>query len=89
MKESRVAVLRPKYLGIPSGRPRNPMRDPRKYGRMVRELSFEEYKPWEIIKHLPAPANFTIGYKLKERKVEIWTISPSAVEKAIAKSLGK
>ena len=81
--------MRPKYLGILGGRPRNPTRDPRKYGRMVKELSFDEYKPWDISKHLPLPANFTIGYKLKDRKVEIWTIFPSAVEKAIEKSLGK
>jgi len=60
-----------------------------KFGKMVRELSFEEYKPWEVSKHLSLPANFTIRYKLKERKVEVWTIFPSMVEKAIEKSLRK
>ena len=54
---------------------------------MVRELSFGEYRPWKISKYLPLPANFTIGYKLKDRKVEVWTIFPSMVEGAIKKSL--
>ena len=89
LKNSRVTILGPMYFGILSGRLINPLRDPRKYGRKVRELSFEEYKPWEISKHLPLPVNFTIGYKLKERKVEVWTIFPSAVEKAVEKYLGK
>jgi len=61
--------------------------DPRKYGKKVRELSMEEYKPWEIAKHLSMPANFTISYKLEERKVEVWSIFPDLVEGAIMKSL--
>lgn len=68
--------------------PMNFFKDPRKYGRKVRELSMEEYKPWEIVKHLPWHANFTISYKLKERKVEVWTLFPGIVEEAIKKSLG-
>ena len=62
-------------------------KDPRKYGRKVREISMEEYKPWEIVKHLPMTANFTVSYKLKERKVEVWTLFPAPVERAIKKSL--
>ncbi|MCK4734498.1 MAG: hypothetical protein KAT65_18725 [Methanophagales archaeon] len=61
--------------------------DPRKYGRKVRELSMDEYKPWEIAKHLSMPANFTISYKLEEGKVEVWSIFPDLVEGAIKKSL--
>ncbi len=61
--------------------------DPRKYGKKVRELSMDEYKPWEIAKHLSMPANFTISYKLEEGKVEVWSIFPDLVDEAIKKSL--
>jgi hypothetical protein len=78
---------RPGYFGIPSGSPRDFLKDPKEYGKKVRELTFEDYKPWEIAKHLSLPANFTISYRRAERKVEIWSIFPDIVEEAIKKSL--
>lgn len=66
---------------------RNPLRDPFWYGVCVRELKMEDYKPWLIAKYLRMPGNFTVRYKGNERKVEVWSIFPQAVEKAIEKSL--
>lgn len=66
---------------------RNKLRDPFIYGRCVRELKVEDYKPWLIAKHLRMPGNFTVRRKRDEGAVEVWSIFPEAVDEAIEKSL--
>lgn len=66
---------------------RRPFADPLKYRELVTELPYEQYKPWEISKHLSPPANFTVRYNRAERKVRVWSVCPKAVERAIELSL--
>lgn len=66
---------------------RNHLRNPFWYGVLVRELDMADYKPWLIAKYLRMPGNFTIRYKRNAGKVEVWSIFPEAVEKAIERSL--